>query len=274
MLRCSILLPNRPTSFGLGLLGKIGMKPNKLKFKRKKSGGGDGWGAGWDDVLKEYWDDLDQITEDSFYGRHNSELIKQVLQGLRKALEGKAIPRMEAFYKKVFSKKEKEEMKDWIKKAKKLRLELLKARTLSDKVIVIDSITQFLRATQERPLDLEELQISLEKKIRGIKQIKGIVASKGVARGKVKIVIKIEDLKKVKKGDILVADETDPDFLPAMRKAKAIITDMGGVLCHAAIVSRELGIPCITGTKIATKVLRDGDLVEVDANKGRVRILD
>lgn len=248
------------------------MKPNKLKFKRKKSGGGDGWGAGWDDVLKGYWDDLDKITEDSFYRRHNPKLINRTKQGLREALEKKAIPRMEALYKKVFSKKEKEETKDWIEKAENLKSELLKARTFSDKVIAIDSITQFLRATQERPLDLKELQISLKKKkIRGIKQIKGIVASKGVARGKVKIVITIEDLKKVKKGDILVADETDPDFLPAMRKAKAIITDMGGLLCHAAIVSRELGIPCITGTKIATKILRDGDLVEVDARKGIVR---
>ncbi len=248
------------------------MKLNKLKFKRKKSGGGDDWGAGWDDVLKEYWDDLDEITEDNFYGRHNPKLINRTKQSLREALEEEAIPRMEALYKKVFSKKEKEETKDWIKKAENLRSELLKARTLSNKVIAIDSITQFLRATQERPLGLEELQISLKKKkIRGIKQIKGTVASKGAARGKVKIVIETKDLKKVKKGDILVADETDPDFLPAMRKAKAIITDMGGLLCHAAIVSRELGIPCITGTKIATKVLRDGDLVEVDAHKGIVR---
>ncbi len=61
---------------------------------------------------------------------------------------------------------------------------------------------------------------------------------------------------------------TDPDFLPAMKKASAIITDEGGITCHAAIVSRELKIPCIIGTRIATKVLKDGDLVEVDANKG------
>ena len=64
---------------------------------------------------------------------------------------------------------------------------------------------------------------------------------------------------------------TRPDFMPLMRKAKAVITDEGGITCHAAIVSRELGIPCIIGTKIATKVLKDGDMVEVDANKGIVR---
>lgn len=72
-------------------------------------------------------------------------------------------------------------------------------------------------------------------------------------------------------GKILVAGQTVPQFMPALRKAKAIITDEGGMLCHAAIVSRELGIPCIVGTKIATQVLKDGDLVEVDADHGIVR---
>ena len=64
---------------------------------------------------------------------------------------------------------------------------------------------------------------------------------------------------------------TTPDFVPAMEKAAAIVTDRGGILCHAAIVSREMSKPCIIGTKIATKVLKDGDLVEVDADKGVVR---
>jgi pyruvate,water dikinase len=76
-----------------------------------------------------------------------------------------------------------------------------------------------------------------------------------------------------KSGKILVTGMTRPEFVPLMRKAKAIITDEGGIACHAAIISRELGLPCIIGTKIATKVLKDGDLVEVDANKGAVRIL-
>ena len=64
---------------------------------------------------------------------------------------------------------------------------------------------------------------------------------------------------------------TRPEFLPLLRQAKAIITDEGGLTCHAAIISRELGIPCIIGTKMATRILKDGDLVEVDANKGIVR---
>jgi len=89
----------------------------------------------------------------------------------------------------------------------------------------------------------------------------------------VKIVESVEDIKKMNKGDILLSETTYPALLPAMKIAGAIITNIGGLTCHAAIVSRELGIPCVIGTKIATKVLRDGDLVEVDADKGVVRII-
>ncbi len=104
-------------------------------------------------------------------------------------------------------------------------------------------------------------------------EVAGQPAYKGVARGLVRIVRKQSHLEKVKKGDILVAPMTTPDFLPAMDRAAAFVTDEGGVTCHAAIVSREMEKPCVIGTKYATEVLRDGDLVEVDANKGVVRIL-
>ena len=80
-------------------------------------------------------------------------------------------------------------------------------------------------------------------------------------------------MEKMDKGDVLVSPMTSPDFVLAMKKASAVITDAGGITCHAAIVSRELKIPCIVGTKIATKVLKDGDLVEVNANKGIVKII-
>ena len=75
----------------------------------------------------------------------------------------------------------------------------------------------------------------------------------------------------MKDGDILVAPMTSPDFIVAIRKASAIITDEGGMTSHAAIVSRELGIPCIVQTRIATKVLKDNDMVEIDLEKGVVR---
>ena len=72
----------------------------------------------------------------------------------------------------------------------------------------------------------------------------------------------------MKRGEILVAAMTSPDYIHAMRLAKAIITDTGGLMSHAAVVSRELNIPCITNTKLATKILKDGDVVEVDTDKG------
>jgi phosphoenolpyruvate synthase/pyruvate phosphate dikinase len=102
-----------------------------------------------------------------------------------------------------------------------------------------------------------------------IKSLQGVGASIGRTSGKVKVCNGAEEaLKKIKKGDILVCPMTLPDYVPAMKKAKAIITDEGGITCHAAIISRELNIPCIVETKIATRVLKDGDYVEVDANKG------
>jgi phosphohistidine swiveling domain-containing protein/uncharacterized protein YdhG (YjbR/CyaY superfamily) len=92
--------------------------------------------------------------------------------------------------------------------------------------------------------------------------------------GKVKIVENKDEISKILKGNILVAPMTTPEYAPIFKKVSAIITDEGGITSHAAIVSRELKIPCIVGTKIATKILKDGDLVEVDAEKGIVKILE
>ncbi|MFH1056714.1 MAG: PEP-utilizing enzyme [Candidatus Micrarchaeota archaeon] len=104
-----------------------------------------------------------------------------------------------------------------------------------------------------------------------VKELKGQCACLGYAKGIVRIILEPSDLPKMRQGDVLVAIATNPDVVPAMKKASAIVTEQGGVTSHAAIVSRELGIPCVIGTKIATRVLKDGDLVEVDANKGIVR---
>lgn len=102
-------------------------------------------------------------------------------------------------------------------------------------------------------------------------ELKGISASPGLIRGRVSIVLSNADFRKFKKSDILVTPATRPDYLPIMKQAAAIITDEGGLLCHAAIVSRELKIPCVVGLKTATHHLKDGDLVEVDADNGSVR---
>jgi phosphohistidine swiveling domain-containing protein len=100
--------------------------------------------------------------------------------------------------------------------------------------------------------------------------LKGLAASPGEVKGRVRIILNPKGAR-FREGEILVAGMTRPEYVPLIKRAAAIVTDEGGVTCHAAVVSRELGIPCIIGTKIATKVLKDGDLVEVDANKGVVR---
>ena len=107
-----------------------------------------------------------------------------------------------------------------------------------------------------------------------IQELKGAIASRGLAEGLVKVCRFSTEIEKIQDGDVLVTAMTTPDFVPAMKKASAIITDEGGITCHAAIVSRELGKPCIVGTKVATKVLKDGDMVEVDANNGIIKILE
>ncbi|MBI2445307.1 hypothetical protein HYV43_02865 [Candidatus Micrarchaeota archaeon] len=108
---------------------------------------------------------------------------------------------------------------------------------------------------------------------RNVKELVGQTACLGKAIGAARIIMGPKDLHKMKKGDIMVAIATDPDVVPGMKIAAAIVTEQGGVTSHAAIVSRELGVPCIIGTKIATKWLKDGDRVEVDATKGIVRKL-
>lgn len=122
--------------------------------------------------------------------------------------------------------------------------------------------------------EAEDIEKTLVREVdMTISELKGETACIGYAKGMVKVIIRASDMSKMNDGDILVSIATDPDIVPAMKKASAIVTEQGGVTSHAAIVSRELGIPCIIGTKIATKVFKDGDMVEVDANKGIVRKL-
>jgi phosphohistidine swiveling domain-containing protein len=119
----------------------------------------------------------------------------------------------------------------------------------------------------------EMIRLGLDEEVIGVlKKVKGLSAFSGKVEGLVKIVRRVEDLKKVKKGDILVAVTTHPDYVVAMQKAAGIITDEGGTLSHAAIVSRELRIPCVVGTSQATRIFKDGDLVQVDAENGVVNL--
>jgi phosphohistidine swiveling domain-containing protein len=105
------------------------------------------------------------------------------------------------------------------------------------------------------------------------KEVKGFSASKGKVIGTVKVVLSTKDFCKVNPGDILVTTMTSVDFVPVMERAAAFVTNEGGITSHAAIVAREMNKPCIIGTKIATQVLKDGDVVEVNADKGTVKII-
>ena len=108
---------------------------------------------------------------------------------------------------------------------------------------------------------------------QNITELRGVVASPGYACGRVRIIKKTSEMKDFQTGEILVTNQTTPEFVPIMKKAAAVITEQGGITSHAAIISRELKVPCIIGTKIATTALMNGENVEVDANNGIVRRL-
>jgi len=149
-----------------------------------------------------------------------------------------------------------------VKKAKERQTRFVFYKTKkSEKILIGEKAEKFIK------------NVLGEKKSEKIKIVKGQVACPGKAKGKVKVVLDPDKIK-ISKKIILVTSMTTPQFVPLLKNVKAIITDEGGLTCHAAIISRELGIPCIIGTKIATQVFKDGDLVEVDADKGIVRKLN
>jgi len=104
-------------------------------------------------------------------------------------------------------------------------------------------------------------------------QVRGLTAYRGLATGKARIIMNATDQDAVDKDDILIVPMTTPDYLPSMKKAAAFVTDEGGVICHAAIIAREMKKPCVIGTKKATSVFRNGDWVEVDGFTGVVRLV-
>lgn len=106
-----------------------------------------------------------------------------------------------------------------------------------------------------------------------LKEIIGTCACPGKVKGVVKVINRVVDMEKMQYGDVLVSLATTPNIVSAMKKAIAIVTDEGGLTCHASIVSRELNIPCVIGTKFASKILKDGDVVEIDAEKGIIKIV-
>ncbi|WP_054251958.1 phosphoenolpyruvate synthase [Neofamilia massiliensis] len=130
----------------------------------------------------------------------------------------------------------------------------------------IDEDTNDLYILQSRPITT----IKPDEKEELIVLAKGLAASPGLGRGKVRIVEDLNNINQVKDGDVLITGMTNPDMVPAMRKCAAVVTEEGGRTCHAAIVSRELGIPCIVGAKNAMKNLKEGQFVTVDSTRGVV----
>lgn len=162
-----------------------------------------------------------------------------------------------------------EELLNYLRKGTRISRDVLEKRReyflVTNEGVLLESLSSYV-GRKGYIIPIEEVSEAIE-------VIRGSVAYPGVARGIVKIVKTKETLQKFQDVEILVTAMTTPDFVPILKKAKGFITDEGGITCHAAIAARELKKPCIIGTKVATKVLKDDDLVEIDGDNGIVRIL-
>lgn len=161
-----------------------------------------------------------------------------------------------------------QEMEDGLLKDRKINKDIIKKR-FEFYVLKVDNISQeFQILYDEEAKKIEESYI--KSILTETKELKGRIASRGIGKGSVKIINSINDFSKFEKGDILVTNNTTPDFVPIMKMANAIVTEEGGITTHAAIISRELKVPCIVGIENITKILKDNDKVVVDAYKGIV----
>lgn len=138
-----------------------------------------------------------------------------------------------------------------------------------------DGLTGRLYIVQARPETVRSRQSSGSLKQTKVTEhgetvLQGTAIGSDARSGKVRVIHELADISEMRPGDILVADMTDPDWVPAIRMASALVTNRGGRTCHAAIVSRELGVPCIVGTKDATEVLQSGETYTVDCSNGNV----
>lgn len=131
-------------------------------------------------------------------------------------------------------------------------------------------IVQSRPVTTLKQTNVSEEAQSIDKSKNAILLLTGLSASPGIASGTVRVVKSPKEIGVVMQGDVLVAEMTNPDYVPAMRKACAIVTDSGGKTSHAAIVSRELGVPAVVGSGSATKILKDGEVVTVDGTNGKI----
>ncbi|MBI5073462.1 hypothetical protein HZA99_06620 [Candidatus Woesearchaeota archaeon] len=157
------------------------------------------------------------------------------------------------------------------KDLKNITKEILEERHKKSVFVTFHPGEQYIFSGKEAEDFISELNKTQQHEQEEI--LKGHCASQGKVTGRVKVCRGMAEVAKFKEGEILVACMTQPEFVPAMKKAIAIVTDEGGLTCHAAIISRELKKPCIISTKKATRVLKDGMLVEVNATEWYVKIL-
>lgn len=146
------------------------------------------------------------------------------------------------------------------------KVDIAKIKTRAEKYALVNIGKDLSVFCDNEAVKLEKLVNTESGVIEKVSVVHGSVGNHGFATGKVVIINSINDIPKVKTGDILVSIMTRTNILPAMKKAAAFVTDEGGITCHAAIVARELNKPCVIGTKKATKVFKDGDMVMVEAN--------
>lgn len=150
-------------------------------------------------------------------------------------------------------------------------LEVLKKR--AEGAALIDGEVIFLGNHDAFAAQYPDYILDGEKAEQNATSVKGQVAFKASIKGTVRILRRREQVGEVQQGDIIVSPMTTPDFLPAMEKAAAFVTDEGGITCHAAIVAREMKKACVIGTKVATKVFKDGDIVEINGETGVVSVI-
>lgn len=157
--------------------------------------------------------------------------------------------------------------------------EYLKNKRLPPKKELVERENEYLllmKNLEAERISKNEIRKTIAKYIQEedyskIKELKGVVVFPKKVLGKARVVLKKKDLPKIKNGDILVTIMTNPEFVPYLSKVAGIVTDYGGVTCHASIISREMKIPCIVATENATKVFKDGELIEIDDKENLVR---
>lgn len=166
------------------------------------------------------------------------------------------------------------EVRAFLEQGTRVRPSVLASRKSLSILLIEDRIMKLLVGTAAQRYRERYLA---QTNLAGVTEVKGTIGNPGLKQGRVKLIADntnlIKKMAEMKPGSILITSNTRPDMILACRKAAAIVTNEGGILSHAALVSREFGIPCVIGTRDATRVFKDNDLVEVDANNGVVRLL-